>query len=1129
MTQPVNQDRHHPDDEEFAGLLADRSPWRQLFLIAVLMLATFFALGRLAPVPGPEGGDDPVGRHDLLASLEAAVEDPAERVVLFLGDSTLRGNVLKQHGWSGRHTPVWWARELAQGEVSFHDLSLDGLLPCDMATIVTALDELDPRGKVELVVSLSPRYLSHQYSNKSRVHAREWLKDPLLTGGFRHWWDDLALSRHRLGLDGWRRSLGDWVRHPESSALGGPRPGDDLQLRLARHFLESDTGEDNPQVRALRKLAADAAAAGRRTLFYTTPVNGRAFGLARHPAAISKTQALLRVLVDPGNASSRGDGRLVFRNFDDEDFPEEGFLDHCHLRPQANRRLAERILTSLAIPWGSLSPQGPRDHIIPHTSLPRDGFASRAGISTCRTAAFLSDTWVLLAEPGEGGDLLRLADMESGAISTLISATKNRRILAMTRTAPGEALIILADGTLLRFRRGHGLHTLSQKLPGEHRHREDRLITCLLKSGVLIYGPKSRRNWFLTLPDQDMKDLGPFPRGLQLHDMAPHGRDHLYLLLSVDKGRGKPRPGLVDLPVQDFFEANVSHLRNLKLSPGSPISQTWKALHNTLGLLQLSPTPGRLPFGIIRRIHAIADGDRLFVEAPYHRISSQEPFRTRPAGDASVLWNVAPALEVAYALLWPSASGIALDRRSRLPLPPGDVAAVHPENGLIFSNWLGWRVFDPREVMRFNWTYGVPPDPGARSITASGFTYPTREAGTWRAAFLGSSIIGGSWVNDNVGQLNLMCSVSLARSFGTQAAALVGDLPVKVQGIDFSLGRADLIGMYGALLALDPNEVQAAIFCLDRASLGDPHHSRQEGAFTIVERWPAIVRDDSGLPVIDLHSGFLPVVRMKEPRHQETGRTEIIQSALSEITDYCRRHRIKPIFLDLSGLDRKPGRGIKPPAYGRPEDMETLHSLAQQRGLMWIDGLSLVQDQMPALAHHGFGTDRHFRRYAHQILGQALAARILPLIWRDAHERTSLNYRQKAGEVEQATPHFLGGTPLSEVEAGRFSVLVASTSLALGGETRLAVDVRRAPVAKDPWKQALALFGLRAPGHAATDRDMTLEVLRFNRYDEYGRGVDNARTVLARYRVLKGDLKTALESFRTALQGDSPPPWLKSY
>jgi hypothetical protein len=355
-----------------------------LAVLAGLLLVDLLLAAALAARPEPLDvslHDDDDARH----VLERATL--ASEPWLLVGDSVLAGDVMEGRvpGWQEERVIDHMRRQLPpDSRVTLHQIALNGLLPVDMLRIVTELDRVDPGARVSVVLELNPRYASAHYAEQ-KACTREWLCDlgvPLFAGGRIDWatwasssghglvrWalDRLPVARHRRAL-GLSRDLAavPGLAEPLGSETGpGVLEG---RARLAEHYRDPVLDDRSAQMRALVETVDRLRDSGRRAVFFVTPVEDGFLRSARGPDDRGELVAHWSGLVD---TPERANVELV--NLDHPSFTTPLFLDHCHMGPEGNRRLALNLLHELGL---GLSHAPDRTEVV-HAEGPDDTLVAR--------------------------------------------------------------------------------------------------------------------------------------------------------------------------------------------------------------------------------------------------------------------------------------------------------------------------------------------------------------------------------------------------------------------------------------------------------------------------------------------------------------------------------------------------------------------------------------------------------------------------------------------------------------------------------------------------------------------------------------------------------------------------------
>ncbi len=335
--------------------------WAGLGLIVALDL--LIALVQPSPPVEPVLADDLPRARAALARAKGHADG-----WLLVGDSVLAGDVMQgtvAH-WSEHRVLDYLRREQADHEdVGFEQIALDGLLPVDMLRIVRELDALDPGGRVGLVLEINPRFFSAHYAEQESC-SREFLCDMgetpqnprasawIVVLGHQSWqWlsEHLPLWRHRDRFPRLGAAEREALLPPQEASLA-----DDALMGRARvleHYLELVVNSRSQQYQALYSVVQRLRERGRRALLFTTPLNDELMrGTLEGHRYGGYVGALDRLVNRPGDAEVR------FMSLDHPSLPDASFLDHAHLRPEGNRWLALNLLHQLGVGLAASPPRG---------------------------------------------------------------------------------------------------------------------------------------------------------------------------------------------------------------------------------------------------------------------------------------------------------------------------------------------------------------------------------------------------------------------------------------------------------------------------------------------------------------------------------------------------------------------------------------------------------------------------------------------------------------------------------------------------------------------------------------------------------------------------------------------------
>lgn len=351
------------------------SAWAQIVGVVILLMVFDLALGMIptqdqreqsgyagASVPNPNTS------AELRHTLETAAASEG-RSLLLVGDSVLTGEQLieqRPSDWRRHRVVDYMQRELAgHANASVHQIALDGLLPVDALQLVTELDHIDPAGRVELVLEINLRYFAAQYADQQACsHAAVCeLADGALDAGGR------PLLRSWQGLAEAGAGTGDWLlehlpvyrrrprleteRFDELEQLLLARVPDTTdstkrphaQLEAHERYRSAELRAGHAQLRALDQLFDQLAAHDRRATLFLTPLEDSFADAAIGDDTLGRRySALARQL------NERSDPRLNLVDLDHPLFVAAHFIDHVHLWPDGARLLAINLLHELNLP-----------------------------------------------------------------------------------------------------------------------------------------------------------------------------------------------------------------------------------------------------------------------------------------------------------------------------------------------------------------------------------------------------------------------------------------------------------------------------------------------------------------------------------------------------------------------------------------------------------------------------------------------------------------------------------------------------------------------------------------------------------------------------------------------------------
>lgn len=283
--------------------------------------------------------------------------------VLLLGDSVLGASAMCERGQPGarRSTmPAALAGRRAPMRSRVVSLAADGLVPGDLEAISYVLEKTVSRSarpaRVVLVVNV--RMLASELDREGQRVSRDFLLPALPPASCAELVPSAALEGEAVGtrLYGGAASASALFRVSQQlrtlwyyptpadarqrlveAVFGKPPVGDveEAALRMrVEGFYKELWREDAPAARTLRRLIPALRHADPRLLVVFSPQNP-SFMAKGGPELAAANANLLRTIVGPGASGSFVDLSAAFG--------EELFLDHCHMTPEGNLRLAEEI------------------------------------------------------------------------------------------------------------------------------------------------------------------------------------------------------------------------------------------------------------------------------------------------------------------------------------------------------------------------------------------------------------------------------------------------------------------------------------------------------------------------------------------------------------------------------------------------------------------------------------------------------------------------------------------------------------------------------------------------------------------------------------------------------------------
>jgi hypothetical protein len=342
-------------------------------LLLLVLVADLLLEAILARVPT---SDPPiVDAASARAALAAAADDPGEPWLL-IGDSVLAGDVMQGKVDDWEHQRVIDAMRAAKNPASpatFHQVALDAMLPVDIRQLLAELDAVDPGARVPVVIELNARYFSPSYAELADC-TRPWLCElgPRLTDGkHRTRWHALAPWLGRLARDELAAMLpivrhGPRIRHDPlvSSMAELIAPADASEVdelssraRVLAHYRSPRLGTDSLQMQAMAAIVDRLRVSGRKAVFFVTPLEDEFTDAAMSPTAYGHYMSRLGSTIE-----AKGGPNVSLVQLDHPLFDASLFLDHCHLGPEGNRRLAVNLLAELGIGLAHVPTDGELAH-----------------------------------------------------------------------------------------------------------------------------------------------------------------------------------------------------------------------------------------------------------------------------------------------------------------------------------------------------------------------------------------------------------------------------------------------------------------------------------------------------------------------------------------------------------------------------------------------------------------------------------------------------------------------------------------------------------------------------------------------------------------------------------------------
>ncbi len=362
------------------------SPWFWLLTVALLVLAVDLTLGVGEPEleTAATASNDAVDSTELRARLLAAAEagDEGRPAFVLVGDSVLAGDPAAA---SGQRVVDHMRAELGvDSDAELRQIAFDGLLPIDALHLLAELDRVDPDGDVTFVLELdlgdfAPDYAAQQDCTRAALCELGRTK---LAAGPKDGSPGGALERATAGLLEAADLTRDWLqrrapihrhrpqlREPDLAAVeglvvprstsahasevtnAGPSPSDPDPVEA--RYRDATIDESHAQVVALTQIVDRLRASGRSAALFFTPLDD-AFVRATLPdnQLGERQQALAELIHEHGLAApgSEQRPRIAVLDLDHPLFGAELFVDQVRLGPEGNRLLALNLLHELGLP-----------------------------------------------------------------------------------------------------------------------------------------------------------------------------------------------------------------------------------------------------------------------------------------------------------------------------------------------------------------------------------------------------------------------------------------------------------------------------------------------------------------------------------------------------------------------------------------------------------------------------------------------------------------------------------------------------------------------------------------------------------------------------------------------------------
>jgi hypothetical protein len=294
--------------------------------------------------------------QEVLADLLAAQRRAPRPLVVILGDSVVYGSGLHAHGvhrWREQTIAAYLQKQLPQYSVV--DLSLDGALPGDYLALYASVRKLKPAW---IIFEFNYRMFSQKYGAKADAVSRPWLAAALAGPLFPHPKPTagdkiIAVLRQTSLLFRYAEAARNAIFFPSREevfnqliqaalpARSLQDPGDKevlLKLKLKPYYYTPVLTPAHAALQAERLLLEQLNRDRQPCLEFFTPQN------LEFIEDIADQNAFMQNLniLDSALGTGTGQNRLVYFNWFNL-YPTGAFYDHCHLLPQYNAALAQKL------------------------------------------------------------------------------------------------------------------------------------------------------------------------------------------------------------------------------------------------------------------------------------------------------------------------------------------------------------------------------------------------------------------------------------------------------------------------------------------------------------------------------------------------------------------------------------------------------------------------------------------------------------------------------------------------------------------------------------------------------------------------------------------------------------------